>query len=157
MLMLPRQFRQAEIEHLGASAGGKKNIRRFDVAMNNSLAMGGVERVCNLNRDVEKLVVRKRPRYQALGQRFAFEHFHSYERLAIMLADLVNGADIFVIDGRSRAGLVAKALQGCSIRSQIARKKLQRNPPPQRKVLGLVNHAHAATADLPNNFVVRDS
>ena len=96
--MLPREFRQSEIEHLGAPADRKKYIRRLYVAMNYPFAMGSVERIGNLNSDVQKLVVSEGPREQALRERFPFEHFHCNEGLAIMLADLVNGADIFVID-----------------------------------------------------------
>ena len=44
-----RNFRQAEIENLGVSALGYKNVGRLDGAMNNSFCVGGIERVRNLD------------------------------------------------------------------------------------------------------------
>ena len=43
---------QAEIENFGVSAIGDEDIRRLDVAMNDALGMSGIERVGNLDAEV---------------------------------------------------------------------------------------------------------
>ena len=40
---------QAEVEHLGVTAFGYKNVGRLDIAMDDPLGMGGVQRVGDLN------------------------------------------------------------------------------------------------------------
>jgi hypothetical protein len=59
--MLAGEFRQAEVEDLGTAARSNEDIRGLDVAMNYPLAMGGVERIGNLNGDIQKLVVGEWP------------------------------------------------------------------------------------------------
>jgi hypothetical protein len=46
-----RDFGQTEIENLGVSALGDKNVGGLDVAMDDALGVRGVEAVCNVNAD----------------------------------------------------------------------------------------------------------
>src|ERR1700693_2820457 len=48
-------FRQTKIENLGMAAFGDENISGLDVAMNNSLPVGGVERVSDFYGDRKEL------------------------------------------------------------------------------------------------------
>ena len=59
--MLARKLGQTEVEDLGTATRSNKDVRRLDVAMNDSFAMSGIERVGNLNGDIQKLIVGKRP------------------------------------------------------------------------------------------------
>src|SRR4029077_1367717 len=65
------EFGQAEIEDLSLDAARYKNIGWLDVAMNDALCMGGIERVGNLNSEVEHLVERERLLADAMLQRLA--------------------------------------------------------------------------------------
>ena len=49
------KFRQAKIQDLGLPALGDKDIRRLDVAVHNSAGVGGIERVSDLDAQVEQL------------------------------------------------------------------------------------------------------
>jgi hypothetical protein len=60
-------------------------------------------RIRDLNGNVEDLVVREGTREQVFSKRFAFEKLHRDKRLVSVLANLVNRADVFVVDGRYRA------------------------------------------------------
>jgi hypothetical protein len=44
-----RNLRQTKIKNLGVPALGDKNVRRLDVAMDDSLLVGGIESVGNLD------------------------------------------------------------------------------------------------------------
>jgi len=51
-------------------------------------------------------------RGQPLFQRLAFQQLHSYKRLALELINIVDGADVRMIERRRRAGLALEAFQG---------------------------------------------
>src|SRR5947207_1313843 len=124
--MFASQFRQSKIEDLRPSASSNKDVRRLNVAMDDSLAMCGIERIRHLNRDVQNLIVRQGPLQQSLSKRLSFQKLHGDERLALVLVDLVNCADIFVVERRSCARLHAKALQRARTLGYIAGQELER-------------------------------
>jgi hypothetical protein len=76
--------------------------------------------------------------------------------MTILLADLVDGADVRVVERRSGAGLSLEAFQSRSVGAQLGWKKLQGHVPAQGFVLGLVHHAHPAATELVDDTVVRD-
>ena len=76
--------------------------------------------------------------------------------VTVLFADVVNRADIGVVEGRSRLGFALKTGQGLRIPSYFLGQKLQRDETPQTGVLGLVHHAHAATAEFLNDAVMRN-
>ena len=51
-----RQLGQAEIQNLGLATLGDKDIRWLDVPMDDPFRMGSVQRIGNLNRQVEQFV-----------------------------------------------------------------------------------------------------
>src|SRR6266851_10394915 len=88
-------FRQTEIKNLGVTAVGNEQIRGFDVAMDDSLGMGGVESVGNLNCDIEQLLQVKGSALDNFPQSLAFQIFHYQENTALVLTDFVDGADVW--------------------------------------------------------------
>jgi hypothetical protein len=50
------EFRQAEIENLRLPALGDEDVSGLDVPMNSSFRMGGVERIGNLDAELEDFV-----------------------------------------------------------------------------------------------------
>ena len=67
-------FRQAEIENLGVAARGDENICGLDVAMDDALRVRGVERVGNLNSQVEDFFEQHGLAADAALQRLAVEY-----------------------------------------------------------------------------------
>ena len=49
-------FRQAEIENLGLAARGDENVRWLDVAVNDALRVRRIQRIGNLDGEVEDFV-----------------------------------------------------------------------------------------------------
>src|ERR1700758_3520825 len=90
-------------------------------------------------------------------QRGASHELHCDKHLAVLLANLINRADVGVIQRGCRTRLSAKTLEGMWVLGQVVRKKLKRDKPSKRSVLGLVHNTHAAAAQLFDDAVVGDS
>ena len=79
-------------------------------------------------------------------QRRAVEEFHDDERLAVLLADVVDGADVGMVEGGGGAGFAAEALQGLAVSGDIFGEEFEGYEAVEARVFGLVDHAHAAAA-----------
>ena len=84
------------------------------------------------------------------------EIFHRDEGPAVLLVNLVDGADVWVIESRCRASLAAKALQRLMVFGDVVGEKFQRDKAAQLGVFSLVDHTHSTTAELLNDAVMRD-
>ena len=49
-------FRQAEVQNLGVAAIGNEDIRRLDIAVNDAFRVRGIQRIGNLDRQVDSSV-----------------------------------------------------------------------------------------------------
>jgi hypothetical protein len=76
------------------SALGDENVGGLDVAVNDTGGVRGIERVGDLNSDVEQGLRIKWLFGDAVFQRGAIEELHHDERLSFMPANLVDGADV---------------------------------------------------------------
>ena len=71
-------------------------------------------------------------------------------------SDVVNGADVRMIESRRGTCLALKTLDGLWIRRQFARQELQCHPSTQSRVIGGVDHTHATAAEALDDVVVGD-
>src|SRR5713101_3379819 len=84
------------------------------------------------------------------------QKLHDDERLPGLLADFVNRADVGVIQCRGGLGFALETGEGLGISCDLIGQELQGHEAVQFHILGLVHHAHPATAELLDNAVVRD-
>ena len=91
---------EAEIEHFHAIARGDEDVGGFDVAVDDARAMRGVQRVGNLDAHVEHRVQAQRTRGEPILQRRPLQILHDDERSPVLLADVVDRADIRVVQRR---------------------------------------------------------
>ena len=87
-------------------------------------------------------------------ERLALQQFHAEKGLALMLVDLVDGADVRMIKGGGGAGLALKTVQRCRIGRKIRGQELEGNMPAELEVLSFIHHTHAATAKLLQDSVM---
>ena len=125
-----------------------KNVGRLDVAMNDALAVGGIERVGNLDCQVKKQLGLQRLAGDLVLQGHAIEKLHGDERAPFVIADLVNRADVGMIQRRGGARFPAKTLQRLRILRDFIRQKFERDEAAKVGIFGLVDHAHATAAQL---------
>ena len=73
-----------------------------------------------------------------------------------MFANVVDGADIGMIQRGCGLGLALKTRQGLRVSRDFIGQELQGDEAMQPRVLSLVNHTHPAAAEFFNDAVVRD-
>ena len=96
------------------------------------------------------------PEGDAVLQRRAFQKLHCDEGLGFVLADLVDGADVGVIQSGGRASFAPEALESLGVVGKFVRKELQGDEASELGVFSLVNHAHPTAAQLIHYAIVRD-
>ena len=106
---------QAEVQDFGASPAGHKNVSRFDVAMNDALGVRRIQRVGDVNCKREERRQIKRARGNLVFQSCAIQILHGDEGFAGLFSDIVNRADIRMIQGGRGLGFAPKTFQGLPI------------------------------------------
>ena len=124
--------------------------------MNDALGVGGVERVGNFDAEIEEKLQIHGAAADGMLQSFAVETFHGQVGLAVGFADVVNGADVGMIQRGGGARFAAEAFERLRVFGQFIGEEFQRDEAAEVGVLSLVNHAHAATAEFFDDAVVRD-
>src|ERR1700757_751718 len=87
---------------------------------------------------------------------FSIQEFHDDERMAVLLADVINRADVCVIECGRSFSFTSESFQGLRIAREIFWKKLQGDEAIEASVLGFEDDTHPATAEFLNDAVVRD-
>ena len=97
-----------------------------------------------------------KPRCPAMRllQRGALQILHGDEGAAVLLADVMNGADVGMIQRGRGSSLALEPAQRLPVASQFVRQELQRDEAMEPGVLRFVDHAHAAAAELLDDAVV---
>jgi hypothetical protein len=102
------------------------------------------------------LTGRQRPRLQAIGQCAALHIGHRKVALPFVLAYLVDGDDVLVLDLGRRLRLGAEALYLGGGRQPARRDHLQGDNAVEADLPRLVDDAHAAARDLREQFIVAE-
>jgi hypothetical protein len=150
------QFRQPEIQHLGVAGVGDEEVRRFDVSMHDPLGMGCRQGVGDLATQPRHLTHWHRSATDPVLQGLALHQLHGDVGLALVLPEVVDGADVRMIQRRGRPGLAAETLQGSGVVGQLLGEEPERHAAAEMGVLGLVHHPHPSTSELLEDRVVGD-
>src|SRR5437867_6516539 len=123
--MRRRDFGQTKIKNLCVATTSDKNIPGLDIAMDNALGMCCVEGVGDLDRETEENVGLQRLAGDTMLQRYAIKILHGNKALAIMLSNLVNSANVGMIQCRGSPRFTAETFQSLRIFGDVVRQKLQ--------------------------------
>src|SRR5208337_5014829 len=104
-------LRQAEVENLGVSALGYENIGGLDVAMDDARVMGSVQRLGDVNGQRQQRFRFQRTAADVMLQRHSIEKFHGNERSTVLLVNVVDGADVGMVQRRGGASFAPEALK----------------------------------------------
>ena len=115
----------------------KKDIGRLDVPVDDSLRVGGIQCIRHFDPNSQQLCEFQRAACDGVLQRLSFQKFHDDEALALMLVNLVNRADVGVVQRRSRPCFPAEAFEGLRIFRQVIREEFQGNVTAKLSILAL--------------------
>jgi hypothetical protein len=90
-------------------------------------------------------------------QRHPVQKLHGDEGLSVLVVDLINRADVGMVQCRRGLSFPLKAGQGLRIFGNLVRQELQGDEAVQLYVLGLVDHTHPAAAKFVDDAIVRNS
>ena len=112
---------QPEVQDLGFAVPGDEDVGRFDVPVDDLRCMGRSERVRHLQSDLDHALDRKRPAPDPVLEGLALHQLHHEERLTFVLADVVDRADVGVVERRGGPGLRLEPLKSRAIVCQLLR------------------------------------
>ena len=116
-------------------------------------AMRLVERVGNLDGVLQHLFQRQRTFQQPLRQRLAFEIFHHQEINAVLLADVVERADVRMIQAGDGLRFALEPLAQFGTICKMRRQNLDGDNSIEAGIAGFVDLAHATRTDSGEDFV----
>jgi hypothetical protein len=136
---------------------GDENIRRLDVAVNDSLGVRRFEPFGDLDTQFEQQIERERLAVDAMLERLAFEALHRQEWLALVRPDFVDGADVGMVERGSGPCFALEPFERARIASQIRREEFQRDETAKFRVFGFIDHPHPPPSAEPlDDAVVGD-
>ncbi len=124
--------------------------------MHDALAVCRFERVRHSNSSFEKRIETQRPTRDEMPQCRPAQQLHRNERHAGVFVNIVDRADVRMVQRRSGLRLALEALERCSVMRHALRQKLQRHLPLQLRVIGAIYHAHSAAPEPFDDAVVGD-
>ena len=156
---------------------GYEDVRRLDVAVDDAFGVRRLQPISDLSGDLQHFIdgrttcpLRRRgdppsPLGRVAGgegfchsfpQRLPVQVLHHDEGTAFVLTDVVDRADVGVVQSRCSPRLALEAAESYGIASDSLRKKFESNETVKSGVLSLVHQAHSAATKLLENPVVRN-
>src|SRR4029077_15531821 len=114
-------------EHFHVSVRPEHDVLRLDVAMDNAGLVGGSERTHDLDHDVNSFTQRHSPTAQTLPQCLAFDQFTRDVVDGLILADLVNRQNIWMVKADYGARFLLKALQAFGVAGKARGEEFERS------------------------------
>ena len=145
---------QAEVGDAGRPVLGDEDVGRLDVAVDDAARVGGGQAVGDLGGDGQGLGRGQGAALDLGPQALAAAEGHGDEHAPVLaLADLVDGADVRVVEDGGGLGLVDEALAGLGVVDELRGQELEGDGAAELEVVGLVDDAHAAAADLAEEAI----
>jgi hypothetical protein len=141
------QFRDAEIEDLGAAIARQEDVVRLQIAMDDSLLVRRGQSVRDLQRGIDGAPRWQRTAFQPLAQRHAFEQLADDVRRPTLVADVVNRQQVGMIEHPGRARLLLETLHAFLIAERERGQDFDRDVASEARVFRAIHGTHAAFAE----------
>ena len=124
--------------------------------MDDAFFVGGVEGIGELDANFDGAGDGQCAGGQNFVERLAFEQFHGDEGAAVVLFDGVDGANAGMVERGCGAGFAQEAFERSRVALVFFGKKFESDAAAELGVLGFVDDAHAAAAELAEDSVMGD-
>src|SRR2546426_7685192 len=121
--------------------------------MNQALTVGLVQGRCDLDGGTEDLIQSQGSLLEPRGERLAFQVLHDKELDAFLLADVMKGADVRMIETRDGFRLAIESQPRLLAQGEARGEDLDGDRPVQPGVAGLVYLPHPSRADQREDLV----
>jgi hypothetical protein len=138
---------QAEVEQLHP-VRGEEDVGGLEIAMHDATRVHRLQRGQDAQADLSASLTAIGPRATRAAEGLAIEQLHDDEELLALLAQLVDLADVGVTDAGGRSGLADEPVTEGRVPAERPN-PLDRHQATQPFVPSLVDHSHAALAELP--------
>ncbi len=154
-LDLAGELRQAEVQDLHYPVGCDEHVGRLDVAVDNALLVGFRHARRRLDGYSQGFFLLQRALLDRFPQALPFIEGHGDVHPVILgLSDLMNVADVGVVEGRRGPSLVNEPLPRFGIGRPLRREEFEGYGALEDDVFGLIHDSHPAPADLVHDPVL---
>src|SRR5450432_875376 len=122
--------------------------------MHDACGVCGIQCVCDLNSKRQCFPDLQRLASDPVPQRLPLQQLHGDEGPPIGLVNLVDRANVRVVQRRRSLGLPLETAESLWVVSQFVGKKLQGHVATEFEVFGFIDHTHAPTTDPAENAVM---
>ena len=147
----------AKVHELHVACRSDDDIGRFDVAMDDAVLMRMVEGVRQLGAPARGRFRIETIRGEPMRQLDSRHELHHDERVAIELADVVDGADVGMAQFRDGPGFAQKAIACRRRPRRILPEDFDRDLASKPRVTRAIHDAHTARAERFHDFVMTES
>ncbi len=138
---------EAEVEDLDLAVGRELDVGGLEVAVDDALAVGLLERLGDLPRDGERLVDGERAAREPLREVLARHQLHRQRHEALALLEPVDRRDIRVAERREDLRLAAEAREALGVLGEGGRQDLERGLAAELRVPRAVHLSHPSRAE----------
>src|ERR1700746_2326250 len=124
--------------------------------MNDSSGMCRVQSVSYLDAQIEYCLVLQRSAIDPVPERQPLQQFHGDEGSPFALINLINRADVRVVEGGRSFGFPLETAEGLCVVGEFVGQELQGDVATELEVFSFVDHTHAPAPDLAEDAVMGD-
>jgi hypothetical protein len=148
----PCSFAKPKVHDLHDAVLADHDVLGLDVAVDDAVLVGRGQTVRRLRADFQHLLLGEGR--ALIAQRLPVHMLHDDEELAVMLLDVVDGANVRMVERRRRACLLQKARPCIRLCRHLRREKFQRDFAIEFGIDGEIHLAHAARAEVLKDLVM---
>jgi len=130
------QLGEPKVENLDVTGFRREQIGGFDISMNDASGMSRDQSLGHGDRHLQKPLGRKGPAADLLSEGPSLEKLHHEVRPPLVLAEIVESADVGVIEGRRGSGFPLKPFESFPLLAGFERQELDRYRASEASVLG---------------------
>jgi hypothetical protein len=132
---------------------GCHSLLRHDVAMDQPMTMGFVQRIGDVHRYPDRLLEPQHTTAQSACQCLTLEALHHEEMDTVLIAGVVERTDVGVIQTRCSPGFAFESLPQFRVRRQMIGQNLDGDAAIEPGVAGAVHLAHPTSAERLNDLI----